>query len=198
MIPTDLTLSSSNCDAPFYLSRFILFPSLQIYRNNSASYLLAKAQKLFEESLWLENSEKMSADKERENDHEFKEDNRLPNKGVPVSMANSDENESGNNVGSIRCPSDPTLAVYYLASNMIVHDKEKQQLLEAENIIIRLRYDSTPSSLLVCIISSIQSSTYLILLTHLYSTISQNDNSHARRTRQQRDRMLRVRSSTFP
>lgn len=81
----------------------------------------------------------MSADKERENDHEFKEDNRLSNKGVPVSMANSDENESGNNVGSIRCPSDPTLAVYYLASNMIVHDKEKQQLLEAENIIIRLR-----------------------------------------------------------
>jgi hypothetical protein len=81
----------------------------------------------------------MSPEQEGENDHEFKEDNCVSNKGVPFSTSNSDENESGNNLGSARCPSDPSLAVYYLASNMIIHDKEKQQLLEAENIIVRLR-----------------------------------------------------------
>ena len=36
-------------------------------------------------------------------------------------------------------PKDYSSATYYLASNMTIQDNEKQALLEAENIIVRLR-----------------------------------------------------------
>lgn len=140
-------LSTNNFRTKMFSKMASIFFIFQVYKNNSVTVLLNTAEKLFRESLWLDNLEKKCPDREHEYETEFLEkSNRSPPEKSSSSSVNSDENESGNSAESSRYPSrsrtscDPSLATYYLASNMIVQDKEKQQLLEAENTVIRLRY----------------------------------------------------------
>ena len=109
-----------------------------MYRNNAVAILLSSAEKLFQESLWLDSAEKVKCDEKPEQTNNSEGGSNL-NKTVSLSSENIDGGDRGSCSSSIRHPSDPSLATYYLASNMTLQDNEKQQLLEAENIVIRLR-----------------------------------------------------------
>ena len=149
----------------------ILLPYLcsQVYENNSASTLLNLAEKLFNESLWLEDSKKLKLHQKNygnhgddkssfinENqDYEVKENssaksNIASEKYKSHFILNKNENGNKNGDSEEKCvgfeeeneklyPKDYSSATYYLASNMTIQDNEKQALLEAENIIVRLR-----------------------------------------------------------
>ena len=117
------------------------------------------AEKLFNESHWLEDSEKLKlhqnssknlGDGRNSVDNE-KEDSHVKSNiasGNYKSHLTLNKNENGDNqeiaIGLEEenesfYPKDYSLATYYLASNMTIQDNDKQALLEAENIIIRLR-----------------------------------------------------------
>lgn len=111
-----------------------------MYKNNAVDILLASAEKLFQESLWLDSAEKNRSDEKSEYSQKFEEDGRNLDKAVSLSSEHTDGEDPGSCTDSaLHHQSDPSLASYYLASNMIIQDNEKQQLLEAENIVMRLR-----------------------------------------------------------
>ena len=102
------------------------------------STLLASAEKLFRESLWLDSAERNRSEEKSEHNHKFGGGGNL-DKAVSISSENTDGEDRGSCSDSTRYHSDPSMASFHLASNMIIQDNEKQQLLEAENIVIRLR-----------------------------------------------------------
>ena len=114
----------------------------KVYEKNSVPALLEMANKLYKESLLFSDSAATAAPEEWENNEECSDSS---------SALDVSPNCCGGKPGSINtrcCPSneicstDPSLATYYLASNMTINDAQKQQLLDAENIVIRLRYVS--------------------------------------------------------
>lgn len=111
-----------------------------MYKYNAVETLLASAEKLFQESLWLDSAEKNRFDEKSEYSQKC-EDGRNLDKAVSLSSEHTDGEDPGSctDTDSAYHHYDPSLASYYLASNMIIQDNEKQQLLEAENIVIRLR-----------------------------------------------------------
>ena len=112
-----------------------------MYKNNADETLLASAEKLFQESLWLDSAEKNRSDEKSEYSQKNEEDGRNLDKAISLSSEHTDGEDRGSctDTDSAYHQCDPSLASYYLASNMIIQDNEKQQLLEAENIVIRLR-----------------------------------------------------------
>lgn len=158
----------------------ILILCSQVYSNNSVSILLSRAEKLFKESLWLEDSERINLhnksirnlgnersgakNKSRDDggnghtsgkispigeDQDVNENKNENESRHDKKNWNENENKCGifdecdleGESGNI-CPRDCSLAAYYLASNMTIQDKDKQALLEAENIIVRLRCET--------------------------------------------------------
>ena len=110
-----------------------------MYRNNAVAILLSSAEKMFQESLWLDSADTVKCDEKAEQSNYSEQGGSNLNKTVSLSSENIDGGDRGSCSSSIRHPSDPSFATFYLASNMTIQDNEKQQLLEAENIVIRLR-----------------------------------------------------------
>ena len=129
---------------------FLMFAFLtnvpKVYEKNSVPVLLEMANKLYEESLLFSDSALTAVPEDWENTEECSQnteersENNCPSDRIPSCC--------GSKPGSVNtrcCPSnkmnasDPSLATYYLASNMTINDAQKQQLLDAENIVIRLR-----------------------------------------------------------
>ena len=100
--------------------------------------------------------DKSSFNNENQN-YEVKEDsseksNNASEKYKSHFILNKNENGNKNEDSEEKCvgfeeeneklyPKDYSSATYYLASNMTIQDNEKQALLEAENIIVRLRWE---------------------------------------------------------
>jgi ATP-dependent Lon protease len=120
------------------------------------SHLLKIAQQLFDESYSLpkivdeENSAIVSDDDNNSDDRDNSDDDRNDNEGCEMQTERNDtnyKNENNKNFKKGKSESknqtyrsfNPLVASYYLASNMPLQDRERQQLLESENIIIRLK-----------------------------------------------------------